>query len=279
MRRGSYHRGFTVCLPYRYPIFHTFLPGRAEGLCAEDSTNCHTFASWKAPESLLLLIIPGFEPRASSAVHPHQCCSTPMTAVDHVCTVVYPGWVGWVYTTGCTSPSMVGRAYIPGCTSPSMVGMHIPPCIHPGYTTLCTPWDTHRGTPRIPTVVHPRIPTVVHPAHPGYTCTLPYVHPGYTCTLPYVHPVVYPYPTLCTSCGIPASLRVEVRLRRVVPVIPEVCCSQRGAYYRPSLGETGREEEEPLRKVVSFLLFYVCFLLPFGDNSRFILTRLPKRIP
>jgi len=51
-------------LPENYPIFHTFLSGKRQQLCAEPPTNLHTFGERKALCASYSSIIPGYEPRA-----------------------------------------------------------------------------------------------------------------------------------------------------------------------------------------------------------------------
>ena len=69
MRRGLSSYGYYRGLPFVYPITPFFLPRRAEQLCAERLRNHHTLGRTWGTMRLIVLIIPGLEPRLSSRDH------------------------------------------------------------------------------------------------------------------------------------------------------------------------------------------------------------------
>jgi len=143
------HRGYMGGLPVFYPIFHSFLTGRAEELCAEISLFRHTSGGWESYTRLISYIILRTEPRLFS-LHTRPHTDVGATAVQG---------------TGYTQGGMVGyiqggytRWYIPGCTYqgippiPTRVYLPYPPGCTALLTAGCTALFTAGCTALIPQV-------------------------------------------------------------------------------------------------------------------------------
>jgi len=119
-----------------YPIFSINLSGRAEGLCAEVSTNFHTFRIQKGYMRLISLIISRTEPRVFSPPH---CPDTDSGVPRSVHRLVYPGWYTGLYYPGGIP------AYYPGWYTRLLPWVYNLPC-YPGciasHATRCT-WASH----------------------------------------------------------------------------------------------------------------------------------------
>ena len=148
-------------LPECYPIFHPFLQGEEEGLCAEAPTFSHTFGRLGGYMRLITLINPRTEPRASSlrnspdgqygSMYRWDRCTPWYTRGGVPC--IYPGWCT-LHIPGCTIPTMV----YPGCTIPTMV--------YPGGTdTSRIPgWYRHLSDTRV-VYMSPMYPGGIHASH------------------------------------------------------------------------------------------------------------------
>ena len=142
-----------------YPIFHSFVPGRAEQLCAERHKDYHTFGRKRLPAPITSLLISGLSPGLRCPAL-HRCTHGRR---EYMCTMVCwwytQEWYRWVYTRVVYIPAIPGwctsrytRVVHPCCTRggppccTQVVYMHL---LYPGgvYAPCCT-----RGVGAVPGV-------------------------------------------------------------------------------------------------------------------------------
>lgn len=105
LRNISEHKGFNGDTPVSHPIFHTFLPGRGKQLCTHSSLFSHTLEAPLCASSVLLVIILGTEPGASSLRIVDTLMTYTRGAGRTVYTRVYPGEHSReAYSRVCTPP-------------------------------------------------------------------------------------------------------------------------------------------------------------------------------
>ena len=190
-------------LPDVYPIFHIFLPGKTEGLCAETSLFSHTLGEREVSLRLICLINLRLEPRTPLSRTSAQLCVVqvqPGTAGVRV----YPGWYRVYIYQGVPLPMhrvvYTGSTSYTGCIClPTHLRVYMPPLPTSGCTGHLSYLRVYRA---------PLIPQGVL-AVPGYTsgctsCTRVYLRVCYTsgCAYPRVC-----YTSGCTSVlGIPQGV-------------------------------------------------------------------------
>ena len=77
LRNIAHPKGYTRRLPDVYPIFHPFLPGGKEALCAEDPLFPHTFRTREPSLRLISVTNLRVEPRAPLSCTAHSGDSVP----------------------------------------------------------------------------------------------------------------------------------------------------------------------------------------------------------
>ena len=139
LRRGPFPRVYSRRRPSVYPIFHPFLLGRAEQLCAEWSLISHTSKNLRGPERLSPRGFSSSEPRASSQDTARTGCMlcTPVHVQHERC---IPRVVGGVYTRVGVYLCTQGGVYSPVCLPTTRVYIARYASLPPWYTLVYAPY-------------------------------------------------------------------------------------------------------------------------------------------